>query len=277
MHRAASDADILVGLALTGHFLERDVLAPHGLAMPQARERLVSLLARRNEAPRRPRPLRYRGNLGRGWFAWDAIRARVSICAWICVGVQLPARRARSNSRCRQARRRRSSTRPTLIARQGLPPLSENAEASREAQAYADYLAETARQGHSADGRSPFQRLRASGAKFCKFRGENWHDRGRGRRAASPEAAVAAAMRFWKHSPGHERALRSAIDRDRRRHRRLAARQSVVLPGDPGVHRHLLPEAGADRIERRPGTQTATASSRPETRAAVPDRNPSRP
>jgi DNA repair protein RecO (recombination protein O) len=49
---AASDVDILSGLALTGHFLERDVLAPHGLAMPQARERLVSLLARRNEAAR---------------------------------------------------------------------------------------------------------------------------------------------------------------------------------------------------------------------------------
>lgn len=62
-------------------------------------------------------------------------------------------------------------------AEKGLPPLSENAEASREAQAYANYLAETARQGHSADGRSPFDRLRASAAKFCKFRGENWHDR----------------------------------------------------------------------------------------------------
>ena len=61
-------------------------------------------------------------------------------------------------------------------AEKGLPPLSENAEASREAQAYANYLAETARQGHSADGRSPFDRLRASAAKFCKFRGENWHE-----------------------------------------------------------------------------------------------------
>ncbi len=61
-------------------------------------------------------------------------------------------------------------------ATKGLPPLSENEEASREAQGYADYLAETAKQGHSADGRSPFQRLRASGAKFCKFRGENWHE-----------------------------------------------------------------------------------------------------
>jgi DNA repair protein RecO (recombination protein O) len=42
----ASDADILSGLVLTGHFLERDVLAPHGLAMPQARERLIALLGR---------------------------------------------------------------------------------------------------------------------------------------------------------------------------------------------------------------------------------------
>jgi DNA repair protein RecO (recombination protein O) len=42
----AGEGDILAGLALTGHFLERDVLEPHGLSMPQARERLISLLAR---------------------------------------------------------------------------------------------------------------------------------------------------------------------------------------------------------------------------------------
>ena len=52
----------------------------------------------------------------------------------------------------------------------GLPPLRENQEASREAQAYAAYLAVTMRQGHSADGRSPFQRLRASGAKMGAVR-----------------------------------------------------------------------------------------------------------
>jgi DNA repair protein RecO (recombination protein O) len=44
---AHADADdIAAGFALSGHFLERDVLAPHGLAMPQARERLIGLLAR---------------------------------------------------------------------------------------------------------------------------------------------------------------------------------------------------------------------------------------
>jgi DNA repair protein RecO (recombination protein O) len=40
-------ADVLAGLALTGHFLERDVLAPNSLPMPQARARLIALLARR--------------------------------------------------------------------------------------------------------------------------------------------------------------------------------------------------------------------------------------
>ncbi len=46
----ASGADIVAGLSLTGHFLERDVLAPQGLTLPQARERLVTLLARATRA-----------------------------------------------------------------------------------------------------------------------------------------------------------------------------------------------------------------------------------
>jgi DNA repair protein RecO (recombination protein O) len=44
--------DIQAGFALTGHFLERDVLEPHGLVMPQARERLTALLARPPKAAR---------------------------------------------------------------------------------------------------------------------------------------------------------------------------------------------------------------------------------
>jgi DNA repair protein RecO (recombination protein O) len=43
----AGENDLLAGFALTGYFLERDVLAPHGLAMPETRERLIGLLARR--------------------------------------------------------------------------------------------------------------------------------------------------------------------------------------------------------------------------------------
>jgi DNA repair protein RecO (recombination protein O) len=48
----ASDEDILSGFALTGHFFERDVLTPHGLAMPAARERLIALLSRSPAAAR---------------------------------------------------------------------------------------------------------------------------------------------------------------------------------------------------------------------------------
>ena len=45
-------ADILAGFALTGHFLERYVLLPHNLTMPQSRERLIALLARPAKAAR---------------------------------------------------------------------------------------------------------------------------------------------------------------------------------------------------------------------------------
>jgi uncharacterized protein YkwD len=90
-----------------------------------------------------------------------------------------------------------------------LAPLSENETASRAAQAYANYLARTARGGHGADGRNPVQRLRAGGVKFCKFRGENWHMSWTRPARATSDAAMNAAMRFWKKSPGHERVLRS--------------------------------------------------------------------
>jgi len=91
-----------------------------------------------------------------------------------------------------------------------LAPLRESESASRVAQAYAHHLAETNKIGHRADGRDPVQRLRAANVNFCKFRGENWHASWTRRVKASAGAAVASAMRFWKKSPGHERALRSA-------------------------------------------------------------------
>jgi len=91
----------------------------------------------------------------------------------------------------------------------GLGPLTLSEDASSVAQAYANYLAETAKGGHRADGRDPVQRLRAGGVKFCKFRGENSHESWTRPARVSPGAAMDAAMRFWKKSPGHERALRS--------------------------------------------------------------------
>jgi DNA repair protein RecO (recombination protein O) len=47
----AGEGDIAAGFALTGHFLERDVLAPHGLALPQARERLIGFLSPPSKIP----------------------------------------------------------------------------------------------------------------------------------------------------------------------------------------------------------------------------------
>ena len=163
-------------------------------------------------------------------------------------------------------------------AEKGLPPLSENAEASREAQAYANYLAETARQGHSADGRRPFDRLRASGAKFCKFRGENWHESWTRPTPASSAAAVAAAMGFWKHSPGHERALRSpsteiGVGMAGWRHGNQWYYQEIQVFIDTSCLKPVQTasndgESDADRTpplpDRKPGPP-------------LPDRNPSRP
>jgi uncharacterized protein YkwD len=92
----------------------------------------------------------------------------------------------------------------------GLAPLRQSTPASQVAQAYARYLARTRKTGHGADGRNPAKRLRSAGVKFGKFRGENWHRSWTRPQPASAGAAVAKAMRFWKKSPGHERALSSA-------------------------------------------------------------------
>ena len=92
----------------------------------------------------------------------------------------------------------------------GLAPLRQSTPASQVAQAYATYLARTRKTGHGADGRNPAERLRTAGVKFCKFRGENWHRSWTRPKPAPAGAAVVKAMRFWKKSPGHERALRSA-------------------------------------------------------------------
>jgi len=47
----ASPQDVVAGFALTGHFLERHVLQPHGQSLPQSRERLIGLLSRLKPHP----------------------------------------------------------------------------------------------------------------------------------------------------------------------------------------------------------------------------------
>jgi DNA repair protein RecO (recombination protein O) len=45
-HGTPSDADILEGLALTGHFIDKHVYAAYGRSLPAPRERLVQILRR---------------------------------------------------------------------------------------------------------------------------------------------------------------------------------------------------------------------------------------
>jgi len=47
---ALTEPDIVAGFVLTGFFLERDVLDPHGLKLPEARSRLLDLLSRGSRA-----------------------------------------------------------------------------------------------------------------------------------------------------------------------------------------------------------------------------------
>ena len=43
---APAASEILAGFALTGYFLDRNVMSPHGLSLPRSRERMLTLLAR---------------------------------------------------------------------------------------------------------------------------------------------------------------------------------------------------------------------------------------
>ena len=107
---------------------------------------------------------------------------RAFACVSLGLGVRRPAAaratQARSNSRCRQAREAAIIDQTNAYrADEGLAASARECEREpRRRKPTPTTSPETARQGHSADGRSPFQRLRASGTKFCKFRGENWHE-----------------------------------------------------------------------------------------------------
>ncbi|MEZ5818230.1 MAG: DNA repair protein RecO [Hyphomicrobiaceae bacterium] len=46
VHGGVANTELAAGFALTGHFLETRVLAPHGIAMPEVRSRMVTLLLR---------------------------------------------------------------------------------------------------------------------------------------------------------------------------------------------------------------------------------------
>ena len=82
------------------------------------------------------------------------------------------------------------------------PELQENAALQAAATAYAVYLAEHEKMGHTADGRNPPKRVSAQGYKYC-FISENVWSSFRHSETMPAEELAQKAMDGWKKSPGH--------------------------------------------------------------------------
>lgn len=86
---------------------------------------------------------------------------------------------------------------------EGLETLSTNEQLRQTAQDFADYMAETNRYGHTADGRRPSQRVSAHDYTYCVV-AENiayhFHTRG-----IATQQLADQAFTGWKNSPGHRR------------------------------------------------------------------------
>ena len=83
-----------------------------------------------------------------------------------------------------------------------IPQLQENAALEAAATAYAVYLAEHDKMGHTADGGSPPKRVSAQGYKYC-FISENVWSSFRHPETTLAEDLARKAMDGWKKSPGH--------------------------------------------------------------------------
>ena len=87
-------------------------------------------------------------------------------------------------------------------ASKNIPELQENAALEAAATAYAAYLAEHEKMGHTADGSNPPKRVSAQGYKYC-FISENVWSSFRHSETMPAEEFVRRAMDGWKKSPGH--------------------------------------------------------------------------
>ena len=85
---------------------------------------------------------------------------------------------------------------------QNIPQLQENAALEAAATAYAVYLAEHEKMGHTADGQNPPKRVSARGYKWC-FISENVWSSFRHSETTLAEELARKAMDGWKKSPGH--------------------------------------------------------------------------
>ena len=84
-----------------------------------------------------------------------------------------------------------------------LADVKPNAELTRAARLYAEYLAKSGRFAHEADGRQPADRVKASGYKYCTVAENlalNLDSRG-----FTTQALAKQAVEGWKNSPGHRK------------------------------------------------------------------------
>jgi len=82
------------------------------------------------------------------------------------------------------------------------PELHPNPKLGAAASAYALYLAEHDKTGHTADGGTPMKRASAQGYKWC-FAAENMWGGWRRPDEMMVDEVVSKAMSGWKSSPGH--------------------------------------------------------------------------
>ncbi len=87
-------------------------------------------------------------------------------------------------------------------ASKSIPQLGANAALEAAATAYAAYLAEHDKMGHTADGSSPPKRVSAQGYKYC-FISENVWSSFRHPQTTLADELARKAMDGWKKSPGH--------------------------------------------------------------------------
>ena len=84
-----------------------------------------------------------------------------------------------------------------------LGEVKANAELTKAARAFAEYLATSGKFAHEADGRQPSDRVKAAGYKFCSV-AENlamFLDS----RGFTTERLATVTVEGWKNSPGHRR------------------------------------------------------------------------
>jgi uncharacterized protein YkwD len=87
-------------------------------------------------------------------------------------------------------------------ASKDIPQLQENAALEAAATAYAVYLAEHEKMGHTADGKNPPKRVSAQGYKWCFISENVWSSFRHSETTLAGELAR-KAMDGWKKSPGH--------------------------------------------------------------------------